>query len=76
MKVKATQQGFYDNAIRNEGDEFTIVPVKYKVQGENKTLSTEDQFSKSWMVKLSKPGPKAKSVVEPSAAPQSTSSDS
>ena len=70
MKVKATEQGFYGNAIRAEGDEFTLAAVKYKAKGAAKTLSTEDQFSKSWMVKLSKPGPKAKDVAEPSSAPK------
>jgi hypothetical protein len=61
MKVKATQQGFYGNQIRNIGDEFE---------------ATKESFSSRWMEKLSKPGPKAKTVVEPSEAPKTTSFNS
>ena len=58
MKVKATQQGFYDTQIRNVGDVFEV---------------KKNAFSDCWMEMVSKPGPKAKTVVEPSEAPEKAS---
>ena len=65
MKVKATRKGFYGNCIREEGDKFTLEVVKYKKDGKDMKMSTEDQFSPSWMERLSKPGPKPKEQGTP-----------
>ena len=66
MKVKATRKGFYGGSIREEDAAFTLEVVEYTGKdGKKAKMSTEDQFSSSWMQKLSKPGPKPKEYKAP-----------
>jgi hypothetical protein len=50
MKVKATKKGFYGGKIRKEDDEFTL--IKVEKSGERAAITTEQQFSEKWMVKV------------------------
>lgn len=54
MKVKATQQGFYGNKLRDEDDVFELEEVVIRRANKTKDVkaskeATEAQFSDRWM---------------------------
>lgn len=49
LRVRATKLGFYGGKRRYEGDVFELIDRPHR---DNKTLTAEQQFSKSWMEKL------------------------
>jgi hypothetical protein len=66
VRVKETQvesfYGYYARTRLYPGDEFELVARK-TASGE--TITAESQFSKIWMEKVNKPGPKPKAPVIP-----------
>ncbi len=65
VRVKETQvesfYGFYGQERRYPGDVFDLVAKKDR-NGE--TVTAESQFSKKWMEKVNKPGPRPKEPVK------------
>lgn len=53
VRVKEGCIGWIYEQLREEGDEFTLVPVETHT---GEILSPEQQYSDKWMERLKKPG--------------------
>ena len=52
VRVKSGEKGFIYGSLRNEGNEFTLKPVKGLKNGKAVTFTINQQFSDTWMEKL------------------------
>jgi hypothetical protein len=74
MRVKATRIGYYGHRRRREGEVFDLAPRKILKDGKEVVLSPEQQFSNSWMEKVTKLA-KGKAKAEPEFVEEETEAD-
>ena len=79
MKVRAIKLGYYGHERRQEGQEFTLEPIK-RLRKDKKTgqmkeilISAEQQFSERWMERLTPPSKPVKEK-QPAAEVETTES--
>ena len=72
MKVRAKELGYYNHKRRREGVEFDLVEKKGLVNGVEKTITVEDQFSDKWMERLAGSEPVKKAGRPAGRGPKSS----